>query len=130
MVEKTSEQIKGDDYSVMIDLTKTGYLTNMASSGFQVSDFHALSATRSVGGRVFVSGQSALVADTSSDPDFVDGGIPVASLLCVAVKTGSRTLGILSISTRARHEFNESEIKKAEAIAEDGAAEIEKFLTS
>jgi len=74
-------------------------------------------------GWVAQTGTSVRVADSAREPRFVDRrerGFAVGSLLCVPVRGGGRTLGVLSLSSAARGAFSEHDEELARLLA--GAA--------
>ena len=90
------------------------------------SDLPPLSFSKGQGllGWVAETGKSVRVGDSRHEPRFIDRrdrGFPVGSLLSVPVRSGARTLGVLSVSSAARDAFVEQDEVLAQLLASAAA---------
>jgi signal transduction histidine kinase len=69
-------------------------------------------------GRVLRTGRSALVNDASQDADYypVPGGVS-GSLMCVALRDGDQTLGVVNVERRDKNAFTQNDLLDLESLA-------------
>lgn len=61
-------------------------------------------------GRVYRTGQAALVADVNQDPDYAVGAEDVRSELAVPVRVGGQVVAVLNIESRRPNAFDEDDL--------------------
>lgn len=76
------------------------------------------SALDGIPGRVLRTGKSALVNDVSQDTDYrpLPAGSP-GSLMCVALRDGEQTLGLVTVERRDKNAFTHNDLLDLESLA-------------
>lgn len=68
--------------------------------------------------RVFVTGESMLVNDVTLDPVYLPiPGWEAGSEMCVALREGGRTLGIIDVESRQKNNFSSNDLLVLESLA-------------
>lgn len=71
-----------------------------------------------IGGRVLVSGESEVILDTSQEEGyFVFPGWEPGSEMCVALREGENTFGIINVESQEKHAFSRNDLMTLEALA-------------
>ncbi len=88
-------------------------------------------ADRGVAGWVLAHGESALVADTATDPRFYSGidhltEMSTRSLLCAPMRVAGEVIGVVSVVNPARESLTPDDLAFLEALASDIAVAHEK----
>jgi GAF domain-containing protein/anti-sigma regulatory factor (Ser/Thr protein kinase) len=68
-------------------------------------------------GRVYNTGQAALVPDVSADPDYAVGAEDVRSELAVPVRVGEEVMAVLNVESRSLNGFDEEDLSFYTTIA-------------
>jgi PAS domain S-box-containing protein len=70
-------------------------------------------------GRVVRTGQTALVPDTTREPDFLDVDFlpPMLSELCVPIKLGGEVVAVLNVESRWPNAFDEADVATLETLS-------------
>lgn len=74
--------------------------------------------TDSIFGRVLRSGRSVLVNDAAAESDYHPApGSAAGSLMCVALRDGDQTLGLIHVERRDRNAFTQNDLLDLESLA-------------
>jgi two-component system phosphate regulon sensor histidine kinase PhoR len=100
-----------------ISLVLQAYKVQGASKALSVD--YRQSVNEGVCGRVVRTGQTALVPDTTRDPDFleVDFLPPMLSELCVPIKIGGEVVAVLNVESRWPNAFDEADVAALETLS-------------
>jgi PAS domain S-box-containing protein len=78
-----------------------------------------------IAGRVVTSGESQLVGDVLTDPDYIETDPRVLSQLSVPIQMGDRVTGVISVEHHDHNAFDEEDQLVLEALAAQAAIAIE-----
>jgi GAF domain-containing protein len=88
-----------------------------------------IKVTGSVSGKAVLERRPIVVPDVTLEKRFQFADIArrekIVSLLCVPMMVGDRVIGVTNVYTTEPHEFNDTEIKLLQAVANQAAAAIE-----
>jgi len=92
-------------------------------------------ATKGISGKVIRTGQSIIVKDTASDPDFysivdIQAGFTTRSLLDVPLRIGERIIGVLCVMNKKRGEFDQTDVELLNMLSGTVALSIENARVS
>jgi len=76
------------------------------------------SLTEGIAGRAFTTGQTQLVGQVERDPDYQRLVSDGKSQLCVPIRHGERTLGVLNIASEREDAFAPDDVRLAEALSD------------
>src|SRR5947209_9176549 len=120
-VDELSESF-GFQLAAVLRLDDDGVLRTVRGNGPHMErvDVNGWSqpVTSGVGGRVARSGEPAMVADTTLDPDFIQaGGVVMHSFVCVPIRVRGEIWGILQLHEREPAAFDDDHLVFADLVA-------------
>ncbi|HVN76580.1 MAG TPA: PAS domain S-box protein [Thermoanaerobaculaceae bacterium] len=80
-----------------------------------------------VTGRVALSGVARRVPDTSAEPGYVAGDPTMRSELCVPLRVGERTIGVVDVESRQENAFTEDDERALGTVASQIATAMERL---
>jgi signal transduction histidine kinase/CheY-like chemotaxis protein len=120
LVKVLLEESRCENASVFI--VEAGRLVLKAASGMHVGEANksvCMDLGDGVAGRCALSGDFVLVSDVHNCEFFSprpDTRVPLGSLLCVPIKEGGRTIGVLNLSHSQREFFNIHDVRMFELL--------------
>jgi len=90
-------------------------------------ELRPVSVGTGIAGAVADSGESRLVNDTQSDPEYVPHEAGMRSEVCVPLKVGSRVLGVLDAESERLHAFSEADERLLQVVASHVANALERL---
>ena len=123
IVERVQNDLRFQNVSILTvdaanrSLSLQSYKVQGAAKALTV-DFHQ-DIDEGVCGRVARTGQTALIPDTSREPDFleVDFLPPMLSQLCVPVKIDGEVIAVLNVESRWPNAFDEADVAAIETLS-------------
>lgn len=98
--------------------TIRGFGGRSASNAERAFAKTARSVLDGIPGRVLRTGKSALVNDASQDADYSPvPGATAGSLMCVALRDGDQTLGLVNVERRDKNAFTQNDLLDLESLA-------------
>ncbi|MBM7568299.1 GAF domain-containing SpoIIE family protein phosphatase [Paenibacillus sacheonensis] len=136
IMETASREMSAEGSSIILVDQKTGELYFEVATGDKTDEVKEirLKAGEGIAGWVAGSGQSVLIADAANDSRWSNKvalkvKIPTRNMLCVPVRSGGKTLGVLQvINKRGRSAFNKLDLRLLEMIASPTAIALENML--
>ena len=136
IMETAEEALDAEASSIILVDEYTGELYFQVATGERGSEVKEirLQPGEGIAGSVAASGQSVRIADAARDTRWSSRvanrvGMPTRSMLCVPVRSGERTLGVLQVINRkGGGAFSEGQLRLLEDIAAPVAIALENML--
>lgn len=124
VIDTALKLVPADNASIMLLNNDSGLLEIIAAHGQEYSPKTSLRLGQGVAGMMAESGRTEIINDVRSDPRFVPGSVSIHSLICAALKTKDRVIGVLNLSTNKPFEYTSQHLKLVKMLASEAATAI------
>ena len=114
--------------SASIMLLKDQELEIIASIGLESQIKTNLTAVTGIVGRILESGQAEIVNNVKNDPSFIQGYLPISSLICAPIYSKGKVIGVLNISHQEPINYMSQDLKFVIHITSLASSAIENAL--
>ncbi len=125
VLDEAVRLIPATNASLMLMEEGTDNLHIIGARGPEYSPKMPLRPGVGLAGKVALTGRAIVINDVYSEPgDFIPGPNPIASLICVPLKTRERVIGVINLSSHNPVEYTARDLKLLNALAAQAAPAI------
>ena len=128
IIGEGSRAVQAENGSMMfLDESETRLAVNAAFGA--VSDRRILfKAGHGIAGRILQSGKAERIDNVTDDPDYVEGGIGIRSLLCAPLKNQGNIFGVINMSRTSGTPFTHEDLRVLESLANSASIAVHNAL--
>lgn len=122
---EANKLVNVSDCAILLFNQTENQLEAIATQGAMFNPGDFLSISEGIEGNIFQSGKGEVINEVTNDPRFASCIHPLYALICVPLKTRSKTIGIASFARREPVMFTAEDFQLINALASQGAYAIE-----
>lgn len=128
VLDEARRIIQASSGSLMLLTEDTQELNILAAFGIDCQPKTPLKLGQGIAGSVLQTQNAEVINDVAKDSRFLAGCQPIYSLICAPLKTKSRVLGVINISSASPIHYTAADLKLVTALASQAASAIENAL--
>jgi phosphoserine phosphatase RsbU/P len=125
VINEACKLIVATSASIMLLNQERNRLEMLAASGTAAATSFTLDPGQGIAGNVLVTGKGVIINDVTVSPEFVEGPVPIMSIMSIPLKVEDNIIGVMNISHETPVTYTAGDLKLATALATQAAVSIE-----